>query len=258
MQPLEELAKGTQGKTISQCQIALAKSQTGERAWRQRVAEFTSFAPDLHFRNEYNEIAHVPERFQGDLKRLIESDSFRTAPEERWYLIDELVELWRKRFLEYVDRVPIEWEPEVFAANTPFSSYLRIKEALVSVKRRLHYFDRYLKPDFFDLFLAGVETTIEIRLVTTQGKGDARQGYGVAAVGAVSKIAAREFKDYQLIEVSPADIHDRNLRVDDQIFNLGTGVDKAGMALTNFGPSDSTPHAHAQFDSIIAGGTVVS
>lgn len=145
-------------------------------------------------------------------------------------------------------------EPVVFEANTPFTSYLRIKESIVSVKQRLHYFDRYLKPDFFTLFLASVENTVSIRLVTTVGNAQ----YGVASVAAVSHLARQQFADYQLLEVAPTNLHDRNLRVDDQSFSLGPGVDRAGMALTNFVPSDSSSKAHNEFDRIIASGSVVS
>ena len=102
--------------------------------------------------------------------------------------------------------------------------------------------------------MASVENTVSIRLVTTAGSAQ----YGVVSVAAVSNLARQQFVDYQLIEVAPADLHDRNLRVDDQIFSLGPGVDRAGMALTNFGPSDSSPEAHDQLDLIIKNGRVVS
>lgn len=167
--------------------------------------------------------------------------------------VENEVERARDKFFEYIGRIPIEWEPVVFEANTPFTSYLRIKESIVTVKYRLDYFDRYLKPDFFQLFLASVDKTVPIRLVTTAGNAE----YGVASVAAVSNLARQEFADYQLIEVAHTHLHDRNLRVDDQIFTLGPGVDRAGMALTNFGPSDSSAEAHNAFDQIIAGGRVV-
>ena len=167
--------------------------------------------------------------------------------------IEDEVKNAREKFLEYIDRIPIEWEPVVFEANTPFTSYLRIKESIHSVRQRLHYFDRYLKPDFFELFLASVDRTVETRLVTTAG--DKR--YGVASVIAISKLARQEFANFKLIEVAPTVLHDRNLRVDDQIFNLGPGVDRAGMALTNFGLSDSSKEAHRQFDQIISKGHAV-
>lgn len=99
-----------------------------------------------------------------------------------------------------------------------------------------------------------MDNTVSIRLVTTAGN----KQYGVTAVAAVSNLARQQFADYRLIQVAPTDLHDRNLRVDDLIFSLGPGVDRAGMALTNFGPSDSSLGTHNEFDRIIAGGRVVS
>jgi hypothetical protein len=115
---------------------------------------------------------------------------------------------------------------------------------------RLHYFDRYLKADFFTLFLATVGRGVSVRLVTTAGN----TSYGVAAVTAVSRLACQEFHDFKLIEVNSRDVHDRNLRVDDRIFQLGPGVDRAGFALTNFGPAESSEGAHRAFDQIIGRG----
>ena len=142
----------------------------------------------------------------------------------------------------------------VFEANTPFTSYLRISESIELARQRLHYFDRYLKPEFYKLFLDVLDNRVSIRLVTTAG--DAR--YGVAAVSAVSRLAQTQFADYALVEVDPSVLHDRNLRVDDQIFTLGPGVDRAGMALTNFGPTDCSEDAHNELDQIIASGRVVT
>jgi len=142
----------------------------------------------------------------------------------------------------------------VFEANTLFTSCMRIKESIVAVKQRFHYFDRYLKPDFLPLFLASVENNVSIRLVTTTGNTQ----YGVSSVAAVSRLAQQQFTNYRLIEVASTDLHDRNLRVDNQIFSLVPGIDRAGMALTDFGPSDGSSEAHEQFDQIIAEGRVIS
>ena len=70
-------------------------------------------------------------------------------------------------------------------------------------------------------------------------------------------MARREFSNYQLIEVTPHDLHDRNLRVDNSVFTLGPGVDRAGMCLSNFGPSDSTTDALQHLDAIIGNGNVI-
>ncbi len=253
IQPLEDLARAAQSLSVNHCRIAIAKVQAGDGAWRQLVRQFTTFAPDIFLSQEYNDISHVPERCHGELREIINLAVFQEDPERYKGRVEQVVVAARQRFFEYIDRIPIEWEPVVFEANTPFTSYLRIKESIVSVKQRLHYFDRYLTPDFFTLFLASVENNVSIRLVTTAGNAQ----FGVVSVEAVSNLARQQFADYQLIEVSPNNLHDRNLRVDEQIFSLGPGVDRAGMALTNFGPSDSSPKAHNEFDEIIANGRVV-
>ena len=145
--------------------------------------------------------------------------------------------------------VPVNWEPEIFTANTPFTAYLRIRQAMVTATRRLAYFDRYLKPEFYTLFLSEVGRSVAVTLVTT--------ARGVRDVEAVSALAAQEFASYQLVEVDHRPIHDRNLIVDDQVFSLGPGVDRAGIALTNFNPTDSSQRARDAFDRIIAGGTPI-
>jgi hypothetical protein len=50
-----------------------------------------------------------------------------------------------------------------------------------------------------------------------------------------------------ILQNKPNNLHDRDLRVADQIFPLSPGVDRAGMALTNFGPSDSSIETHNEF-----------
>jgi hypothetical protein len=253
MQPLEELARKEQQPTPSNLRVAIAKVQAGDSAWRQHVKQFTTFTSDIFFSQEHRDIAHVPELCLHALNGIINDPVLQSDLNKIRGRIEDEVKNAREKFLEYIDRIPIEWEPVVFEANTPFTSYLRIKESIHSVRQRLHYFDRYLKPDFFELFLASVDRTVETRLVTTAG--DKR--YGVASVIAISKLARQEFANFKLIEVAPTVLHDRNLRVDDQIFNLGPGVDRAGMALTNFGLSDSSKEAHRQFDQIISKGHAV-
>lgn len=253
VQSLEELARTKQLMSLNDYRIAIAKVQTGDGVWRHQVKEFTTFAPDISFNQEYQDISHVPERCWGILKGIINDPVLQNNPSQLKGRVEHEIASARENFFNYIERIPIEWEPVVFEANTPFTSYLRIKESIVSVKQRLHYFDRYLKPDFFPLFLASVENDVSIRLVTTTGN----MQFGISSVAAVSRLAQQQFADYQLIEVAPTDLHDRNLRVDNQIFSLGPGLDRAGMALTNFGPSDSSAEAHAQFDQIIAKGRVV-
>jgi hypothetical protein len=254
IQPLDAAAKASHTPSIAEYRIAVAKVRSGDPAWRQTVKVFTTFAPDIVFNQEFQDISHVPERCWGHINRLLNDDSLKNDLPLLQERFAKQVEASKASFFQLIEHIPIDWQPVVFQANTPFTSYLRIKDALASVKTRLDYFDRYLKPDFFPLFLASVDRSVAISLVTTAGN----PSYGVAAVAAVSRLAAHEFSSFQLIEVTPADLHDRNLRVDNQNFNLGPGVDRAGMALTNFGPSESTQDAHRQFDRIISNGRIVT
>ena len=253
IQPFVELVDSSVPPTINKYRIASAKVQSGDSAWRNTARLFSTFADDVFMNSEFQKISHVNELFLRKVSSLI-NDAEKTQDLKSLQVkcADELKKL-KENFYKYISEVPIEWEPEIFPANTPFTSYLRIKEAISLAKERIHYFDRYLKVEFLETFLRNVDKNIEIRLVTTAGKRD----FGVKGVLAVSKLVRQEFTNYQLIEVSPNDIHDRNLRVDDFVFTLGPGVDRAGLALTNFGPADNSAQALAHFDAIIGSGNVI-
>jgi len=254
IQPLDAIGKSSETPSVGDYRIAVAKVQAGDPTWRQHVNAFTTFASDIFFSQEFQDISHVPERCWLRIKGIINDDSLQKNLPLLQKQVAEQVASMKASFFELIEHIPIQWEPVVFQANTPFTSYLRIKEAIVSVKNRLDYFDRYLKPDFFPLFLASLDRSVSVRLVTTAGDSQ----YGVYSLAALSRLASQEFSNLQLLEVSPGELHDRNLRVDAQIFTLGPGVDRAGMALTNFGPSDSTEDAHREFDRIISTGRVVT
>jgi hypothetical protein len=213
------------------------------------IRAFTTFAPDLKFEQEFQDISHVPERLWQAVGRLIDGAT-RVSDEAAAHAeFITMLDGAEKRFLDLLEKVPVPWQPAMFEANTPFTSYLRIREAIAVARRRLHYFDRYLTPTFFDLFLQGVPRFVEVRLVTT--------AKGTGAVESLSQLARGEFADYHLVEVDPSHFHDRNLRVDDQVFSLGPGVDRAGMYLTNFAPAENSAHANAQLDKVLSLGTVI-
>ena len=249
IQPFRELRDRTTPPSEADYRLAIAKVRGGDPAWRKHVREFTEFAPDVRFEQEYQDISHVPERLWNNVNSLIDGSKSDMDPAAIHQMFDSALFAAEMRFRDLMSRVPIPWQATMFPANTPFTSYLRILEAVSSARTRVHYFDRYLKPPFFDLFLRGLPRSIEVRLVTTD--------HGAKAVGAVSDLARAEFNDYRLITVDPANVHDRNLRVDHEVFVLGPGVDRAGLALTNFSPAENTAEAHAELDRVIQMGIVV-
>lgn len=253
IQPLMDLVKATTPSDIKEYRVALAKIQSGDSAWRLGVKQFASFADDLFFNKEFQEISHVNEihlrRFQSE----IEDTNYQGKLDVLQSKMNSLVKDYKRYFLEKIDLIPIEWEPEIFLANTPFTSYLKLKDLIGTAKSHIHYFDRYLKVDFIHLFLRDIDREISIRLTTTHGNSN----YGVSHLLPVSNLARQEFSDYQLIEVDQSQIHDRNIRVDGNIFSLGPGIDRSGLALTNFGPSDNSQNAHTALDGIMVQGNII-
>ena len=81
--------------------------------------------------------------------------------------------------------------------------------------------------------------------------------YGVKNVNSISNLCRQEFTDYKLIQLEPKYFHDRNLRIDDQIFILGSGINQAGIHPTNFVPAESTSDAHQILDDFITKGEVI-
>lgn len=252
LQPIEECVKSDVPKKPSEFRIAIARTQVGDAAWRQSVVGLSTFPGNVVFKKENYEISHIPERLIRELGSLIEDPNLVNNLEDLKNRSLVVYENYVKMALKNIADIPVEWEPEIFPANTPFTAYCKIREAVVTCSKRLHYFDRYLKPEFFRLFVAEIPKNFEVRIITTGGNSN----YGFKAVKDVSNLVRNEYTDYALVEVDPALMHDRNLRIDDTIFSLGPGVDRAGVAVTNFGPSDSSTIAHTELDQIISKGAV--
>jgi hypothetical protein len=248
IQPLRALKNRPTPPSEADYRLAIAQVRGGDSAWRSQVKAFTTFAKDVEFAKEFQDISHVPERLWGAINGLME----RSQPADAASVHEQFVKYLdaaESRFISLLERVPVPWQPAMFEANTPFTSYLRVREATAVVRSRLHYFDRYLTPTFFELFVGGIPRHAQLRLITT--------AKGIKSVEGVSELARREFPDYQLIQADAGHFHDRNLRVDDHVFSLGPGIDRAGISLTNFGPAEDSPRAHAELDKLIAIGTVV-
>jgi len=229
IQPYIELQQRKTPPTVDEYRIAVAKVNAGDANWRSGVKEYATFANDLVLNEEFQRLSHVPEQFMLTVRNLLLLAAQKPLNDLAWLqqTFSRSLNETKAAFFELVSQIPVTWEPEIFAANTPFTSYLRIKETLLIVKQRFEYYDRYLKPEFFDLFISKLEKTISIRLITTKGN----KYYGVNGVAVVSDLIRKEYSDYKLIEVTPDVLHDRNLRIDDNIFSLGPGAEGAGIKL---------------------------
>jgi len=254
IQPYSELAQSQSVPEVGEYRIAFAKVYSGDSLFRARVNDFATFN-DVRFATEQNDISHVQERFSIKYRNLDEIINQKSINELHKMFIQDF-ENMKSEFIEKVDRIPIDWQPKIFQANTPFTTYLCMLDCIANVRQHLHYFDRYLNLDFFSLYLRNLDRSTSIRLVTTKGH-NRRDGFGVDKINRVSDLCCQEFNDYKLIQLDRTDFHDRNLRVDEQVFILGPGTTKAGTVPTNFGPADSSPQAIKILDDLIAKGEVI-
>jgi hypothetical protein len=248
--PLNEMAKRTPPPTAEEYRIAAARGILDFQRWKTEVGKFATVG-GVQFAHEVNDILHWP---GGLLNALSEWARINADDSSRQNDLRDRLEQYCQLTLAAIDRVPIEWAARLHEAQTPFSVYLKIRDAIGTAKRRMHYFDRYLDTEFFHLYLRDLNRGLEVRLVTTNG----RASYGVTNVLSVSRVAAREFTNYRLIECQPADLHDRNLRIDDTVFFLGTSIKDAGTQPTNFSTADSTAAGHGVLDGIMGKGTAAS
>ena len=153
VQPIVDLVGREAPPSISMYRVACAKVHAGDAPWRQSVRNLMTYGSDVFLNTEYQKTSHVVERFLREINTQIERAAKSNDIAELQSACANEVSKLKEDFLKCLAEIPVDWEPEIFPANTPFSAYLKIKDAVSSTTRRLHYFDRYLRPEFFDLFL---------------------------------------------------------------------------------------------------------
>jgi hypothetical protein len=251
MAPIYALADQATPPTAAEYRVAVAALTPDLGRWNEEVNTFATVG-GYRFGQEANDIMRPAHNF--NLGQLTEMARNSRTPAENQVALRQLLQSIQIETLEAIDRVPIEWEPRLLEARTPFTVHMHVGDAINTAKRRIHYFDRYVTSDFFPLYLREIPRTLQVRLVATLGNAN----FGVTNDRSISALAAGEFSDYQLIECHHTDLHDRNLRIDNRLFFLGPSMNAAGTHPTNFAPTDSSPAAHTVLDAIIAKGTSIT
>lgn len=242
---ISELAAKPTPPSVQEYQLAAARFRQDASRWGSAVDAFARFE-QVRFQAQASDMDRGVQSFAALLEGLGRRQAGADA-EQHKVLQRHLAQL-REETIAAIDALPITLDARLFDERTPFSVALSIGDVTRAARRRVHYFDRYLNADFFPLYLRELDRNIEVRLVTTAGVRD----YGVVAVKALAVRAAQEFRDFALAECDPRELHDRNLRIDDAIYFLGTGASGAPLYPTNFAPADSTPDAHLVLDGLIA------
>src|SRR6516164_4213088 len=124
--PLHELAERTPPPTAAEYRIAAARGIPDSQRWNSEVDEFATVG-GYRFGHLVNDIMREPHNLLHalpDWAKTNVDDSSRQLT-----LRDRLVQC-RQLTLEAIDRVPIEWTARLHEAQTPFSVYLNICDAI--------------------------------------------------------------------------------------------------------------------------------
>jgi hypothetical protein len=147
-----------------------------------------------------------------------EAALFKSAPEILNRVVAEMLD------------VPVETEGTIHSPSTPFSVFCLVSDLCSTVKKEIVWIDRYFDDQIFYRYLKNVPPSAAITLVTypkTMCKG-AKDNSRYDSFMSVSKLFAVERgpSGYRLLV--DEHFHDRWLRFDDSLFQLGGSIKDLG------------------------------
>lgn len=153
--------------------------------------------------------------------------------------------------------IPVEVDPQIFSAQTPFATYRFINNLLMTSIREVVWQDPYFGKSLFHRHLVHVPDNVPIKLVTSLDSGTNKKDkqridefLDVSSLFAVERTATR----YSLVRND--DFHDRWLRCDDVIYNLGPSVKDLEKYFT-IAPMEASGTNLQRFEENISKGTEV-
>lgn len=130
-----------------------------------------------------------------------------------------------ERVRDAIHSVPVSVPSATLAAHSPFSAYCEIRERCRAARRRLTIVDCYLDHTVFYRYLQQLSETVTVALVTRNEILLKQPDFAD-----LSRLYALERKasHYRLIEHPRNSLHDRHIRADDVVFQLGPSLNFAG------------------------------
>jgi hypothetical protein len=156
-----------------------------------------------------------------------------------------------------IHSIPMQDPDMILPAASPFMTYLTLRAHCAGARNRVDLFDPYLNQTPFHRYLCVIDAAVPITLVTSDavmviGANNLPAGRRRDRILAVSELLAAERPTSYRFLVA-AGIHDRHLRIDDQIFHLGGSVKDAGRsAAYTIAKLDNTTSNHAALDALIS------
>ena len=138
------------------------------------------------------------------------------------------IEIHRQRLIEAIAAVPISVSSMVYEANSPFSTYCRIKELCETTKTEFIYVDRYIDQSIFHRYLEQIPIQANITIVTWP-RNKHRNTRNYDEFIDISRLFSIERTGKYALMVEP-NFHDRWLRSDGNLFHLGGSIKDAASS----------------------------
>jgi hypothetical protein len=181
--------------------------------YRGAISEFVQFG-DLNFSHEFSAVSSL-------LHQLGECAEMCQYPEH--------IEDAKRRFPELLAEtqkalaaIPHDDPDVILPALSPFTTYLRLRATCATASRHLELFDAYLDDTVFHRYLADVPAAVQIVVVTNNKRMEGHKAQFGKAIVAISELFAIERPmTYRFVIDRTNQIHDRHLRVDNEVLHLG-------------------------------------
>ena len=220
--------------------------------WCERLDAFCD-CMGVKYDFEYGEIVDLTQRLHLNLNCTTSLSSI------------ELLQLCRRglqanyfKTIEWIRAVPVDIGDIIFEPNNPYRSYLLFRSLCSNASRRIEIFDPYLDATVFHRYLSDIQSDVDVKVITDETIMLSRKKKDEPIrdrIVAVSELLAHERPEHYRFLVVPS-LHDRHLRVDDDLFHLGGSMkDAAKNDPFTLGRLDTTDAVNTVLDGYVSAAT---
>lgn len=213
--PLEDMAKHPDQYDQDKRTRAIGRFHADCQEFIRAVASFINGEPGHSYQAQWASILATRNEL---------SHWFQTHYEPE--ALPDFLEEHRNAILTQIAAIPASAETEILEAHSPFSAYCKIKDLCQTATEILVFVDRYLDSSIFYRYLRDLSLQISVALVTWPL--EKRDSQASAEFRDVSRMYAAERGPERYRLVVHESVHDRWLRCDEQMFQLGSSFKDAG------------------------------
>jgi hypothetical protein len=192
--------------------------------WKEDLRTYANYK-DLFYDKEFEYIINVLEQVCYSIKTkwtTLELDEIAVEQVRYSDLVGEAI--------NGIRRIDVDLTDEIIHAQNPFRSYRLFRSLCSNASKRIEIFDAYLDDSVFHRYLSDLQPDVDVKLITDETimvpSADKRNDLIRDRILAVSELLAQERSDHYWFLVVPS-LHDRHLRVNDDLFHLGGSLKDA-------------------------------